>query len=122
LAQEDQFDCASFASQRETQRELERDPSDPNSLDADDDGIACEELRGDGGGGDPIGPESTFAGTTPADNQYAPKAPPGPIDRPEGVMLGTGVRRVPATGGPPYLAIGALALLGVALIAGRSVS
>jgi Tol biopolymer transport system component len=47
--------------------------------------------------------------------------PPGPVDRPEGVIPRTGVRRVPPTGGPPYLAVGAVALLGVALIAGRGV-
>jgi Excalibur calcium-binding domain len=46
FAQEDQFDCASFGSQEAAQAELERDPSDPSNLDADDDGIACEELSG----------------------------------------------------------------------------
>jgi hypothetical protein len=30
-------------------------------------------------------------------------------------------RRVPPTGGPPYLAVGALALLGTALVVGRGV-
>jgi micrococcal nuclease len=112
------INCTDFQSQAEAQAELERDPSDSSNLDADDDGIACEELRGDGDGGDTIGPEGE--GTTPAGDQYTSKAP-GPIDSPEGVVPGTGVRRVPATGGPPYLAIGALALLGMALIAGRGV-
>ena len=46
FAQEDQYDCASFGSQESAQAELERDPSDPSNLDADDDGIACEELAG----------------------------------------------------------------------------
>jgi hypothetical protein len=82
-------------------------------------GIACEELRGDGGGEGPIIPEPKR--TTPGEDQYAPKGPPGPVDRPQGVMPGTGVRRVPPTGGPPYLAIGALVLLGAALIAVRGV-
>ena len=45
--------------------------------------------------------------------------PPGPVDRPAGVIDRTSVRRVPFTGGPPYLASGALVLLGVALMAGR---
>ncbi len=53
---------------------------------------------------------------TPGEDQYTPK---GPIDRPGGVIPHTGVRRVPPTGGPPYLAVGAVLLLGVALIAGR---
>ncbi len=42
-AQEDQFDCASFGSQESAQAELERDPSDPNDLDPDGNGQACED-------------------------------------------------------------------------------
>jgi len=45
----------------------------------------------------------------------------GPVDRPKGVIPRTGVKRVPPTGGPPYLVVGTLALLGVALIAGRGI-
>src|SRR5918995_2343798 len=45
------LDCADFATQEEAQAVLETDLSDPNGLDADNDGIACEELAGGGGGG-----------------------------------------------------------------------
>jgi Excalibur calcium-binding domain len=45
---QDQFDCASFGSQESAQAELERDPSDPSNLDADNDGIACEDFDYDG--------------------------------------------------------------------------
>jgi len=38
------LDCASFAYQEEAQRVLRQDPSDPNYLDGDGDGVACEEL------------------------------------------------------------------------------
>jgi micrococcal nuclease len=38
------LDCASFAYQEEAQRVLRQDPSDPNYLDGDDDGVACEDL------------------------------------------------------------------------------
>ena len=38
------LDCASFAYQEEAQRVLKQDPSDPNYLDGDGDGVACEEL------------------------------------------------------------------------------
>jgi hypothetical protein len=52
FAQEDQFDCESFGgSQEAAQAELESDPSDPSNLDADNDGIACEELNGGTEGG-----------------------------------------------------------------------
>jgi hypothetical protein len=50
-----------------------------------------------------------------------PHGPPGPIADPEGVVPRTHVQQMPRTGGPPYLALGALMLLGVALIAGRGV-
>src|SRR3712207_416387 len=43
LAQEDQFDCASFDSQESAQAELESNPDDPSNLDPDEDGQACED-------------------------------------------------------------------------------
>jgi hypothetical protein len=104
------LDCADFATHGEAQREFAKDRTDPNNLDADNDGRACEELI-----------DVRRDGPTPVGVQYEAKPPPGPVDRPEGVIPGTGVRRVPPTGGPPYLALGALVLLGVALIAGRGV-
>jgi len=42
----DDLDCADFATQEEAQAEYDSDPSDPNGLDADDDGVACEEDDG----------------------------------------------------------------------------
>jgi hypothetical protein len=57
-------------------------------------------------------------GPTPADHQYRA----GPVDNPKGVMPETVViRKVPRTGGPPYIALAAVALLSVALIAGRAI-
>jgi micrococcal nuclease len=38
------LDCASFAYQEEAQRVLKQYPSDPNYLDGDGDGVACEDL------------------------------------------------------------------------------
>lgn len=38
------LDCADFATQEEAQRVLEQDPSDPNYLDGEGDGVACESL------------------------------------------------------------------------------
>ena len=150
------LDCADFATQEEAQAVLERDPSDPNGLDADNDGIACEEPRGGGGGGgdgeldcadfptqgaaqrelakDRTDPNNLDAdgdgracedligegreGPPPVRDQYPPE---GDVGNPKDVIPGTGVRNVPPTGGPPYLAVGALVLLGVALIVGRGV-
>ena len=82
-------------------------PDTDTSFDTDGDysvvsstGITCE-------GGD--------GATTPADDQY------GPVDNPKGVMPGTGSEKIPDTGGPPYFALAAVALLSVAMIAGRRI-
>lgn len=42
IGQGDRYNCADFASQAEAQAVLRADPSDPNRLDTDRDGIACE--------------------------------------------------------------------------------
>ena len=42
-AQSNQYDCSSFGSQQAAQAELERDPSDPNDLDPDGNGRACDD-------------------------------------------------------------------------------
>jgi hypothetical protein len=39
------LDCADFATQEEAQAEYDSDPSDPNGLDGDDDGVACEDQQ-----------------------------------------------------------------------------
>lgn len=46
---------ADFATQEEAQAVLDRGPSDPNGLDADNDGIACEDLPSGAGGPSPGG-------------------------------------------------------------------
>jgi hypothetical protein len=45
LEQGDAYNCPHFGSQAEAQAVLRADPSDPNRLDADRDGIACESNR-----------------------------------------------------------------------------
>jgi Excalibur calcium-binding domain len=80
--------------------------------------LRVEDCADPGGGGavpvqDPV--------QNPVRGQYGADKRVGPIDRPAGVIPRTSVRRVPRTGGPPYLAVGAVVLLGVALIAGRGV-
>jgi hypothetical protein len=40
------LDCSDFATQAEAQASFNSTPGDPNALDSDDDGIACETLPG----------------------------------------------------------------------------
>src|SRR5215211_6759785 len=60
---------------------------------------------------------------TPVDDQYKPGEKPGDVDNPKDVVPDTAVngRKIPNTGGPPYIALAAIALLSVALIAGRGI-
>jgi hypothetical protein len=58
LAQEDQYDCASFGSQESAQTELENDPSDPSNLDPDGDGQACDDYDYGTTGTSPQGTDS----------------------------------------------------------------
>lgn len=45
IAQGDAYNCGNFHSQAEAQAVLKADPRDPNRLDTDRDGIACESNR-----------------------------------------------------------------------------
>jgi hypothetical protein len=57
-------------------------------------------------------------GTAPADDQYDQ----GDVDNPGGTVPHTSSRtQIPDTGGPPYLAVGALLLMFAALLVGRGV-
>ena len=68
MAQADQYDCASFGSQESAQVELDSDPSDPNNLDSDGNGIACDNY--------PYGTSGSVAASTPAPSTPAPSSAP----------------------------------------------
>ncbi len=63
---QDDLDCSDFATQEGAQAAYDRDPSDPNGLDADGDGIACESLPRGGTGGGTVGEGTSTEGTTGA--------------------------------------------------------
>ncbi|MBD0327922.1 MAG: hypothetical protein ICV68_15945 [Pyrinomonadaceae bacterium] len=75
--------CEDFDTQEEAQDELDADPSLADSLDANDDGEACEEEFGDSpsgssSGGQPGGGTGASAGgSTTGSTTGAPKASPG---------------------------------------------
>lgn len=65
----DRLNCEDFDSQNEAQAELDSDPSDPNDLDRNDDGDACEDFNygSSGDGADPAGGiETGFGGMVPS--------------------------------------------------------
>jgi hypothetical protein len=90
------LDCAAFATQEEAQAELESKPGDPNNLDADNDGIACEELARD---------TTTSLGTPSPGNEKVVEIPKEKIiDIPKQKILVD-------TGGPPLLLVGVVVAL-----------
>jgi hypothetical protein len=101
-AQDDDLNCEDFPSQAAAQREYERDRSDPNNLDADNDGQACEVFdygaSGARGAADPqYGRAEVIVKTIPGKGTLAD------------------------TGGPPLILLAGAALLSTGLLLSRSV-
>src|SRR5919107_1878095 len=73
--------------------------------------------------GDDATPPADDKKVTPVEDQYKPGEKPGDVANPKDVVPDTAVKgkKIPDTGGPPYIALAALALLSVALIAGRGI-
>jgi Excalibur calcium-binding domain len=72
FAQVNDQDCKDFASQAEAQAHLNADPSDPDNLDADNDGKACESFNyGSNGGTQPANANNgeTLATTGPTSSE-----------------------------------------------------
>ena len=115
LAQ-DNLNCDDFATQEEAQAEFDSDPSDPNGLDADNDGIACEDLSSSGSGTDTgtgTGTGTGASGGTGSDDDRVSKKPSGGDDdqvskKPSG-SVDTGDGSTSGTDGVAYL-LGGLAL------------
>ena len=70
FAQANDQNCSDFPSQAAAQAHLEQDPSDPDNLDADDDGVACEDFPyGSAGGATAPGGGDALPFTGPGDHQ-----------------------------------------------------
>lgn len=109
------LDCEDFATQEEAQAEFDLDPSDPNGLDADNDGLACEDsLPGGGNNGAMIEDDMTDGvapQAEPADDQYADEDQYAGQDQ---YADEDAVAELPDTGGLSLLPIaGALAIASV---------
>jgi hypothetical protein len=99
-AQDDDLNCADFPSQAAAQREYERDRSDPNNLDADDDGDACEDY--------PYPPKHS----SPIERQYG---------KDKVIVETIPKKKLPDTSGPSLILLAGAALLSTGLLLGRSV-
>ena len=99
VAAQNNLNCSDFSTQAQAQAAYDKDPSDPNNLDSDKDGKACEGLSGGSEGG---------GGTTQADTtQQAPQPNPQQTKQGSNNSGGGGaVRSMPRSGGPPLIPIG----------------
>ena len=110
MAQTADTDCLTdYATQEEAQAVYNQDPSDPNGLDDDDDGIACETL--------PSGGTSAVA---QPQYQYAPTTTTEAVD--EVTPSTTTTTPLPDTGGPSLALLAGAFLAGTALFAGAGLA
>ena len=98
----DQYNCADFPSQAAAQAELAKDASDPNGLDDDDDGQACENFGYSAAG------SAAAATTAPRAGSQVSARPVGGVAAGDGSAAGTGTD----DGGPLPAVLGGLALVG----------
>ncbi len=82
-AQSNQYNCASFGSQQSAQAELERDPSDPNDLDPDDNGRACDDYDYSASTTESTTSESTTTESTSTSSPSPSSPSPSPKPRPQ---------------------------------------
>lgn len=107
LAQDDQ-NCADFDFQEDAQAHFDQDPSDPDRLDRDNDGIPCENLPSRDG--EAPADEGEDGDQAPAEaDQDGDQAPTGGVDTGAGGTAATGVTSVQLG----FAAAGALALGGL---------
>ena len=111
VAQQD-LDCSDFDFQEDAQAELERDRSDPNRLDDDNDGIACESLPRRGGGASQGGGTSTTG-----EQSIGQSSTPKPRREQTGGVIRETIPKkpLPPTGGLPVCA-----MVGGSILAGTS--
>jgi hypothetical protein len=109
------LDCRDFASQAQAQRVLDRDHSDPNRLDADHDGVACES-SGSAHGSSAASVQPVSDAAAPADTSTGSSV--GAVDTTAAdVPVGAVAAGDGSTGGDDALWYG---LLGTAAVAGAA--
>ncbi|AHY46530.1 Excalibur calcium-binding domain [Rubrobacter radiotolerans] len=104
------YNCDDFATQEEAQAVYNQDPSDPNLLDDDGDGIACETL--------PSGPSPSASdddndedSATAAQYQYGT-----PVSEGDTSSASTYYTELPDTGGPAFAALLGALIIGAGAV------
>jgi hypothetical protein len=98
-AQTDLYDCDDFASQVAAQQVYNEDPSDPHGLDADADGVPCEELPPDGGTTTTTSPTTATTAPTTTAPPTTTTPPPTTTTAPPSTTT-TGAPPAPTTAAP----------------------
>ena len=104
----DDLDCIDFATEAEAQAVYDADPSDPNGLDGDGDGFACEDSGLPSGGGGDTNRDLDEDQYDPAQGQYETEDPATVSPEADETVI------LPETGGPNPVAF---ALPSLALLA-----
>ena len=92
-AQANQVDCSSFGSQEAAQAALERDPSDPNDLDSDGNGLACDDYStntANTASSSSASPSSTSTSSASPSSASSSGTSPRPIPRKTNDLLDAG--------------------------------
>jgi hypothetical protein len=98
-AQSNQYNCASFGSQQSAQAELERDPSDPNGLDTDGNGRACDDYDYSASTTN-TSTQSSPSPSTASPSTASPSSPSPNSSSPSSRSRPLGDRNLLAAGGP----------------------
>jgi Excalibur calcium-binding domain len=102
------LDCSDFATQAEAQAVFDATPGDPNRLDADNDGIACETLPG-GASGQAVTEDNTAFSTTTTSGQVSVQ-PVGAVAAGDGSSAADGSVLPYVLGGLAFAGAGGAAL------------
>ncbi len=107
-------DCSDFATQAEAQEALDSTSGDPERLDEDDDGIACETLPAgsSGGGSDSDDSASDDSDEDDDNNDQVTDVPRGGVETGDGTATGDVTN-------PAVIALSAIGALGVGIAAAR---
>jgi hypothetical protein len=90
------LDCADFATQEEAKAALDADPSDPNGLDSEGDGVPCEDLPSSGAAATPVEPAGGGPGGEAGSGPATAEAAPAPPSAEEARGLLSGIPVAPA--------------------------